>query len=25
VRFLLETPAITGQMICVDGGQHLSS
>jgi NAD(P)-dependent dehydrogenase (short-subunit alcohol dehydrogenase family) len=24
VRFLLETPAITGQMICVDGGQHLS-
>lgn len=24
VRFLLEAPAITGQMICVDGGQHLS-
>ena len=23
VRFLLETPSITGQMICVDGGQHL--
>ena len=24
VRFLIETPAITGQMICVDGGQHLT-
>jgi NAD(P)-dependent dehydrogenase (short-subunit alcohol dehydrogenase family) len=24
VRFLLETPSITGQMICVDGGQHLA-
>ena len=23
VRFLLETPAITGQMIALDGGQHL--
>jgi NAD(P)-dependent dehydrogenase (short-subunit alcohol dehydrogenase family) len=24
VQFLLETPSITGQMICLDGGQHLS-
>jgi NAD(P)-dependent dehydrogenase (short-subunit alcohol dehydrogenase family) len=24
VHFLLETPSITGQMICVDGGQHLA-
>ncbi len=24
VRFLLQTPSITGQMICVDGGQHLA-
>jgi len=24
VRFLVETPSITGQMICVDGGQHLA-
>ena len=24
VRFLLETPSITGQMICIDGGQHLA-
>ena len=24
VRFLLGTPSITGQMICVDGGQHLA-
>lgn len=24
VRFLLATPSITGQMICVDGGQHLA-
>lgn len=24
VQFLLETPSITGQMICVDSGQHLS-
>ena len=24
VRFLLETPSITGQLICVDGGQHLA-
>jgi len=24
VHFLLETPSITGQMICVDSGQHLS-
>ncbi|MGB0086116.1 MAG: SDR family oxidoreductase [Rhodomicrobiaceae bacterium] len=24
VHFLLETPSITGQMICVDGGQHLT-
>ena len=24
VRFLLETPSITGQMISVDGGQHLA-
>jgi NAD(P)-dependent dehydrogenase (short-subunit alcohol dehydrogenase family) len=24
VRFLLDTPSITGQMICIDGGQHLA-
>lgn len=24
VHFLLETPSITGQMICLDGGQHLA-
>jgi NAD(P)-dependent dehydrogenase (short-subunit alcohol dehydrogenase family) len=24
VHFLVDTPAITGQMICVDGGQHLA-
>jgi NAD(P)-dependent dehydrogenase (short-subunit alcohol dehydrogenase family) len=24
VRFLLETPSITGQMICLDSGQHLA-
>ncbi len=24
VRFLLETPSVTGQMIAVDGGQHLA-
>lgn len=24
VRFLTETPSITGQMICLDGGQHLA-
>lgn len=24
VRYLLETPAVTGQMIAVDGGQHLA-
>lgn len=24
VRFLIGTPSITGQMICVDGGQHLT-
>lgn len=24
VEFLLRTPSITGQMICLDGGQHLS-
>ena len=24
VRFLLETPSITGQMIALDGGQHLA-
>ena len=24
VRFLIETPSITGQMICIDGGQHLA-
>ncbi len=24
VRFLVESPSITGQMICVDSGQHLS-
>ncbi len=23
-RFLLETPAVTGQMICLDSGQHLT-
>lgn len=24
VRFLIETPSLTGQMICLDGGQHLA-
>jgi NAD(P)-dependent dehydrogenase (short-subunit alcohol dehydrogenase family) len=24
VRFILETPSLTGQMICVDAGQHLA-
>lgn len=24
VQFLLETPSITGQIICLDGGQHLT-
>jgi len=24
VRFLLETPSVTGQMIALDGGQHLT-
>lgn len=24
VRFLAETPSVTGQMICLDGGQHLA-
>lgn len=24
IRFLVETPSITGQMICLDGGQHLA-
>lgn len=24
VRFLVETPSITGQLICLDGGQHLA-
>ncbi len=24
VRFILDSPSITGQMICVDGGQHLA-
>jgi NAD(P)-dependent dehydrogenase (short-subunit alcohol dehydrogenase family) len=24
MRYLLEAPAITGQLICVDGGQHLA-
>jgi NAD(P)-dependent dehydrogenase (short-subunit alcohol dehydrogenase family) len=24
VRFLFETPSLTGQMICLDGGQHLA-
>jgi NAD(P)-dependent dehydrogenase (short-subunit alcohol dehydrogenase family) len=24
VRFLVETPSITGQMIALDGGQHLA-
>jgi len=24
VRFLVETPSVTGQMICLDGGQHLA-
>ena len=23
IQFLLETPSITGQMIALDGGQHL--
>jgi hypothetical protein len=23
VRFILDSPAITGQMIALDGGQHL--
>jgi len=24
IRFLLETPSITGQMIALDAGQHLA-
>jgi len=24
VRYLLEAPSVTGQMIAVDGGQHLA-
>lgn len=24
IRFLVETPSLTGQMICLDGGQHLA-
>jgi NAD(P)-dependent dehydrogenase (short-subunit alcohol dehydrogenase family) len=24
VRFFVETPSVTGQMICLDGGQHLA-
>ena len=24
IRFLVDTPSITGQMICLDGGQHLA-
>jgi hypothetical protein len=24
VRFILATPSMTGQMIALDGGQHLS-
>lgn len=24
IRFLVETPSITGQLICLDGGQHLA-
>jgi NAD(P)-dependent dehydrogenase (short-subunit alcohol dehydrogenase family) len=24
VRFLIEAPALTGQMIAVDGGEHLA-
>jgi NAD(P)-dependent dehydrogenase (short-subunit alcohol dehydrogenase family) len=24
MRFLLDSPAVTGQLICVDGGQHLA-
>ena len=24
VRFFVETPSITGQMVCLDGGQHLA-
>jgi hypothetical protein len=24
IRFLLDTPSITGQMIVLDGGQHLA-
>jgi len=24
VRFLVDTPSLTGQMICLDGGQHLA-
>lgn len=24
VRYLIETPSVTGQMICLDGGQHLA-
>ncbi len=24
IRFLLDTPSITGQMIALDGGQHLA-
>ena len=23
LRFLLDAPGVTGQLICVDGGQHL--
>jgi len=24
LRFLLDAPGVTGQLICVDGGQHLA-
>jgi NAD(P)-dependent dehydrogenase (short-subunit alcohol dehydrogenase family) len=24
MRYLLDAPAVTGQLICVDGGQHLA-
>jgi len=24
IRFLVETPSITGQLVCLDGGQHLA-
>jgi NAD(P)-dependent dehydrogenase (short-subunit alcohol dehydrogenase family) len=24
IRFLLDTPSVTGQMIALDGGQHLA-